>query len=183
MVVVPLRLQRGVVVARSSVEESPARQKPLTAPSRSRMGSRSPCSAGSMMRFATSCVAGSVRSTSLSSRSASSNWLRSRPMSFWQMAVQLRARFSNQPEPSPSYTFRSPIRLVLASSRAWLTLAGTLPASRTLSMDGTHIANIALLGSYMASTFAAASDGHGGTLISEAAQTASQTPLLTQPHA
>ena len=27
MVVVPLRLQRGVVVARSSVEESPARQK------------------------------------------------------------------------------------------------------------------------------------------------------------
>jgi hypothetical protein len=115
MVVVPLRLQRGVVVARSSVEESPARQKPLTAPSRSRMGSRSPCSAGSMMRFATSCVAGSVQSTSLSSRSASSNWLRSRPMSFWQMAVQLTARFSNQPEPSPSYTFRSPIRLVLVT--------------------------------------------------------------------
>jgi hypothetical protein len=45
------------------------------------------------------------------------------------------------------------------------------------------MANIALLGSYMASTFAAASDGHGGTLISEAAQASSQTPVLTQPHA
>ena len=54
----------------------------------------------------------------------------------------------------------------------------------TLSVgDGTHMANIALLGSYMASTFAAASDGHGGTLISEAAQSASQTPVVTQPHA
>jgi hypothetical protein len=54
----------------------------------------------------------------------------------------------------------------------------------TLSVgDGTHIANIALLGSYMASSFVAASDGHGGTLISEAAQNASPTPVLTQPHA
>jgi probable HAF family extracellular repeat protein len=54
---------------------------------------------------------------------------------------------------------------------------GTLSAG-----DGMHMANIALLGSYMASTFVAASDGHGGTLISEAAQTSAQSPLLTQPH-
>ena len=54
----------------------------------------------------------------------------------------------------------------------------------TLSVgDGTHMANIALLGSYMASTFAASSDGHGGTLISEAAPTSTQTPIVTQPHA
>ena len=54
----------------------------------------------------------------------------------------------------------------------------------TLSVgDGTHMANIALLGSYMASTFVAASDGHGGTLISEAAHTSTQTPVVTQPHA
>jgi hypothetical protein len=54
----------------------------------------------------------------------------------------------------------------------------------TLSVgDGMHMANIALLGSYMASTFAAASDGHGGTLISEAAQASNQTPVVTQPHA
>jgi hypothetical protein len=54
----------------------------------------------------------------------------------------------------------------------------------TLSVgDGTHMANIVLLGNYMASSFVAASDGHGGTLISEAAQTSSQTPVVTQPHA
>jgi hypothetical protein len=54
----------------------------------------------------------------------------------------------------------------------------------TLSVgDGMHMANIALLGSYMASSFVAASDGHGGTLISEAAQSASQMPVVTQPHA
>jgi Ca2+-binding RTX toxin-like protein len=53
----------------------------------------------------------------------------------------------------------------------------------TLSVgDGMHAANIALLGSYMASSFVAASDGHGGTLISEAAQGSHQSPLLTQPH-
>jgi Bacterial pre-peptidase C-terminal domain len=54
----------------------------------------------------------------------------------------------------------------------------------TLSVgDGTHVANIALLGSYMASTFAASSDGHGGTLISEAAHASTQMPVVTQPHA
>jgi probable HAF family extracellular repeat protein len=54
----------------------------------------------------------------------------------------------------------------------------------TLSVgDGVHTVNIALLGSYMASTFAAASDGHGGTLISEAAHASTQTPIVTQPHA
>jgi 20S proteasome alpha/beta subunit len=36
----------------------------------------------------------------------------------------------------------------------------------TLSVtDGTHTANIALLGSYMASTFVTSSDGHGGTYV------------------
>jgi hypothetical protein len=54
----------------------------------------------------------------------------------------------------------------------------------TLSVgDGVHTVNIALLGSYMASTFAAASDGHGGTLISEAAQASTQSPIVAQPHA
>ena len=54
----------------------------------------------------------------------------------------------------------------------------------TLSVgDGAHMANIALLGSYMASTFVAASDGHGGTLISEAAHASTQMPVVTQPHA
>jgi hypothetical protein len=55
---------------------------------------------------------------------------------------------------------------------------GTLSVS-----DGTHMANIALLGSYMASSFVAASDGHGGTLISKTAQSVTQMPMVTQPHA
>ena len=36
-----------------------------------------------------------------------------------------------------------------------------------LVSDGFHIANLALLGQYMAGSFAAASDGHGGTIITE----------------
>ena len=54
----------------------------------------------------------------------------------------------------------------------------------TLSVgDGAHTVNIALLGSYMASSFVAASDGHGGTLISEAAQASTQSPIVALPHA
>jgi hypothetical protein len=49
--------------------------------------------------------------------------------------------------------------------------------------DGIHMANIALLGSYMASSFVTSSDGHGGTLIGEAAQITFQTTPLAQPHA
>jgi hypothetical protein len=48
--------------------------------------------------------------------------------------------------------------------------------------DGTHIAKLALLGNYMAASFVAASDGYGGTLITEGVQTAQQS-LLTHPHA
>ena len=51
----------------------------------------------------------------------------------------------------------------------------------TLSVtDGTHTANIALLGNYMASSFVPSSDGHGGTLITD--PPSSQQPLLSQPH-
>ena len=49
--------------------------------------------------------------------------------------------------------------------------------------DGLHTANIALLGSYIASSFVTTSDGHGGTLISEAAQLSSPIASLAQPHA
>jgi hypothetical protein len=53
----------------------------------------------------------------------------------------------------------------------------------TLSVtDGTHTANIALLGNYLASTFAVSSDGYGGTSITILpAATADQ--ILVQPHA
>ena len=66
---------------------------------------------------------------------------------------------------------------VTVASAAGDTTGGTLTVT-----DGTHVANIALLGNYMASTFVTASDGHGGTLIAEGAQTA-QPSLLTHPHA
>jgi hypothetical protein len=46
--------------------------------------------------------------------------------------------------------------------------------------DGTHKANIALLGNYMASTFAPSSDGHGGTNLVDHAST-DQTSLVAQP--
>ena len=54
---------------------------------------------------------------------------------------------------------------------------GTLTVS-----DGTHTASIALLGQYMAASFATASDGHGGTLVTDPPVVATQT-LLAQPHA
>jgi hypothetical protein len=53
---------------------------------------------------------------------------------------------------------------------------GTLTVS-----DGSHTANLSLLGQYAASSFAMASDGHGGTLITEAAAIAQNQPM--QPHA
>jgi hypothetical protein len=43
--------------------------------------------------------------------------------------------------------------------------------------DGSHAANIALLGNYMAGSFVTASDGHGGTLISNDPLTAQQASL------
>ena len=46
--------------------------------------------------------------------------------------------------------------------------------------EGTHIAKIALLGNYMATSFVTAADGHGGTLVTQAQQTGQQ-PLLTHP--
>jgi hypothetical protein len=49
--------------------------------------------------------------------------------------------------------------------------------------DGTHTANIALLGNYMASSFVASSDGHGGTFIDPALTSSSQQSNLTLPHA
>ncbi|HWX73341.1 MAG TPA: hypothetical protein VNY79_12635 [Xanthobacteraceae bacterium] len=45
--------------------------------------------------------------------------------------------------------------------------------------DGRHAAAIALLGNYIAGSFVAMADGHGGTLVMEA-QTGQQ-PLLTHP--
>ena len=55
---------------------------------------------------------------------------------------------------------------------------GTLSVS-----DGTHRANLALLGQYLASSFAMVSDGHAGTMITEPAVLGGVAPLVTPPHA
>jgi hypothetical protein len=47
--------------------------------------------------------------------------------------------------------------------------------------DGRHAASIALLGNYMAGSFAATADGHGGTLVGDAQQAEQQ--LLAHPRA
>jgi len=57
------------------------------------------------------------------------------------------------------------------------------PVTEDAHGDGNRAADIALLRNFMASSFATSTDGHGGTLISEAAQGGSQPPLITQPHA
>jgi hypothetical protein len=54
--------------------------------------------------------------------------------------------------------------------------SGTSTAS-----DGSHAANLALLGQHMASSFVAGGDGHGATPIANQSET--QQPLLAQPHA
>ena len=61
-------------------------------------------------------------------------------------------------------------------------LSDSNSAGGTLSVaDGMHSANIALLGNYMASSFAMASDGHGGTLVAAEASQPDQS-LLSNPH-
>ena len=69
------------------------------------------------------------------------------------------------------------------------TTLGYLPDSNqtrgTLSIaDGIHGANIALLGNYMASSFAMAGDNHGGTMVlAEAAQPSDHSLLSSPQHA
>jgi hypothetical protein len=46
--------------------------------------------------------------------------------------------------------------------------------------DGRHAASIALFGNYMAGSFVTTADGHGGTLLTQAAKTGQQQ-LLTHP--
>jgi len=46
--------------------------------------------------------------------------------------------------------------------------------------DGSLTATIALLGNYMASSFAMESDNYGGTMVAEPPQTGTQ--LLSNPH-
>jgi hypothetical protein len=62
------------------------------------------------------------------------------------------------------------------------TYSGNSSGGSLTVTDGTHSANIALLGNYLASTFVASGDGHGGTAIIDPVLTSSnQQMILTQP--
>jgi hypothetical protein len=76
----------------------------------------------------------------------------------------------------PDIAFGAQTTLAYAHNAAGT--GGTLTVS-----DGRHTAAIALLGNYMAGSFAAVADGHGGTLVTQA--NPQQPPLLLThpPHA
>jgi hypothetical protein len=83
--------------------------------------------------------------------------------------------------------FRGDDALVLSDmafgQNTTLAYTATGSTSGVLSVsDGAQTATIAMLGHYMASSFVAASDGFGGTLITEAAQTTSHAPLTPSHH-
>jgi hypothetical protein len=74
----------------------------------------------------------------------------------------------------PNIAFGAQTTLAYAENTA--NTGGTLTAS-----DGRHAASVALLGNYMAGSFAATADGNGGTLITGAPEQAGLQPLLTHP--
>jgi hypothetical protein len=61
-------------------------------------------------------------------------------------------------------------------------LNGTSSGGTLHVTDGTHTANIALLGNYLASTFTPSSDSHGGTNIVDPEMLGGVQPLVTPPH-
>jgi hypothetical protein len=86
--------------------------------------------------------------------------------------------------PVPTFDAHSGIDLPNLAFGAQTTLAYAENAAGAGGMltvtDGRHAASIALLGNYMAGSFVATADGHGGTVITEESQ-ATQHPLLAQP--
>ena len=61
------------------------------------------------------------------------------------------------------------------------TYSGTASGGILTVTDGSHTANVALLGNYMASTFVTSSDGHGGTNVVN--PSAAETSLTVSPPA
>ena len=80
-----------------------------------------------------------------------------------------------------SADFDPPTVAAIASANAVLGKSTATGGSLSVA-DSTNTPNIALLVNHMASTFATASVDHGGTLLTEAPQTASQQQLLATPH-
>jgi hypothetical protein len=60
------------------------------------------------------------------------------------------------------------------------TYSGTSTGGTLAVTDGTHSANIALLGNYLASTFAPSNDGHSGTAVVDPPLASPNNAVLTQ---
>jgi Bacterial Ig-like domain/Bacterial Ig domain len=88
----------------------------------------------------------------------------------------LSTKINNRPTQSASRSSIFGANTTLAYAANNDNTGGTLTVS-----DGLHAQSLALLGQYMASSFSMASDGHGGTLITDPALT--QQSQLTLPHA
>ena len=75
------------------------------------------------------------------------------------------------------------LRDITAGASATVNYSGDASGGTLKLTDGTHVANIALLGNYLASTFVASSDGHGGTTVHDPQALGGVQPLVTPPHA
>jgi len=61
--------------------------------------------------------------------------------------------------------------------------SGTNSGGTLTISDGSHTANIALIGNYLASTFVASSDGHGGTSVTQVPNQPPSSDSITPPKA
>ena len=76
------------------------------------------------------------------------------------------------------------LRDISLGSHPQLSYAGDSSGGTLRITDATHSASIALLGNYLASTFATSSDGHGGTnVVDQPAASGNQSTTLSQSHA
>jgi len=100
----------------------------------------------------------------------------------------INSHFLELPPPPTVIESKGATDLDQVSSNHFLYAHGTNPSGTAsggtlTATDGSHTANIALLGDYMASTFVTSSDGHGGTnVVDPSATGTSQASLLVQPH-
>ena len=83
--------------------------------------------------------------------------------------------------PVPRWNFHVPFERLRRADDARAHTEDTAETGGTRTVtDGRHAAAITLLGNYMAGSFVATADGHGGALLTQAGQTG-QHPLLTHP--
>ena len=75
------------------------------------------------------------------------------------------------------------ISFISGTTSATFTEAGSNTSGTLTVSDGTHIANLTLLGQYVTAQFHLTSDGHGGTVVTDPPLTVAteQQSFLTQP--